>query len=69
MRLQKQYCYVITLKLLSFFFTFHFAHLPKIHASIPLNTKYLKLMMRIEDYQSLNQDYYFCVCVCDNDLD
>lgn len=46
------------------FFTFHVVYVPKIHTSILLNTKYLKLMMQIEDYQPLNQDYYLCVCVC-----
>lgn len=48
------------------YFLLNGVYVPKIYTSILLNTKYLKLMMQIEDYQPLNQDYYLCVCVCDD---
>lgn len=57
MRLQKQYCYIITNQNLGRENFMLFTLFQNMYTRIILNTKYLKLMMQIEDYQPLNQDH------------
>lgn len=57
MRLQKQYCYIITNQNLGRENFMLFTLFQNLYTRIILNTKYLKLMMQIEDYQPLNQDH------------